>query len=100
MGDQAAGARLGRDHAQAGGQADRLEALGEGDQIELGVELGHRWVVSLGAAGGAKNQVSGLGGDPSEPSDWPFRVKKVTLDLPVRTSIVFVAVKVRVLPSV
>ena len=86
--DETAGARLHGRHRQAVQRASLAEAGGQPGQVGERIVL-HRYrrCVFSGGAGGANSQVSGTPDLPRCPSDVPLRVKYVTPDDPVRTSI-------------
>ncbi len=99
MADEATGARFDRRDGHAALGASQPESDGERGQVgERIVRHDYGRCVLSGGAGGANSHVSGTPDLPSAPSDVPLRVKWVTPDDPVRTSILSRPVKVRVLP--
>ena len=96
VGDQPAGARLGRREGQPACHAPRLQALGELDERVRHVRCGRS---GPGGSGGANSHVSGLLSFDMWPRSSPLSVKNVALDFPVRTSTESLAVNVTVLPG-
>ena len=85
VGDQPARARLGERDRHAAAEAESLEPLGEPDERVRRPRYGC-WSSSSGPPGGWNSHVSGMPRFPSAPSGWPFSVKNVAPDEPLRTS--------------